>query len=249
LFFKIIAIATEKLNIDELIKKFKDVQSLNTNDIVKFYRANEPDLKATTINWRIYALVQMGILARIGRGKFTLGNSRIFIPEINSKLKTINSMLKKEFPFLDICLWKTSSFNEFMIHQPGRFYILIEVEKDATQSVFFFLKDAKYSVFIDPTKDLIEKYFPDEREILIVKPLITEAPVQDIEGLNTTTLEKMLVDVFCDDVILSAQQGSEMRIIFQEAMNKYTVNENRMIRYADRRRKKEKFMNYLCSFR
>ncbi|MBN1970260.1 MAG: hypothetical protein JW870_12900 [Candidatus Delongbacteria bacterium] len=231
-----------------MTKKFKDVQSLNTNDIVKFYRVNEPDLKATTINWRIYALVQMGVLSRIGRGKFTLGNSRIFIPEINSKLKTINSMLKKEFPFLDICLWKTSSFNEFMIHQPGRFYILIEVEKDATQSVFFFLKDAKYSVFIDPTKDLIEKYFPDEREILIVKPLVTEAPVQDIEGLNTTTLEKMLVDVFCDDVILSAQQGSEMRIIFQEAMNKYTVNENRMIRYADRRRKKEKFMNYLSSF-
>ena len=57
----------------------------------------------------------------------------------------------------------------------------------------------------------------------------------------------MLVDVFCDDVILSAQQGSEMRTIFQEAMDKYTVNENRMIRYADRRRKKKAFMDYLSS--
>jgi hypothetical protein len=129
----------------------------------------------------------------------------------------------------------------------GRFFILIEVERDATQSVFFFFKDAKYSVFIDPTKDLIEKYLQDEKETLIIKPLITEAPVQKIEGLNTTTIEKMLVDAFCDDVILSAQQGSEMRTIFQEAMNKYTVNENRMIRYADRRGKKESFMNYLES--
>ena len=245
MFYIIIAIATEKLNIKELTKEFKDVKSLNTIDIIKFYRISEPELKTTTINWRIYVLVQMGVLNRIGRGKFSLGDTKIFIPEISNKLRKINSKLKKEFPFLDICLWNTSSFNEFMVHQPGRFFILIEVEKDATQSVFFFLKEVKYSVFIQPTKGLIEKYLPDEKETLIVKPLVTEAPVQKIEGLNTTTLEKMLVDVFCDDVILSAQQGSEMRTIFQEAMNKYTVNENRMIRYAARRGKKKTFMNYL----
>jgi hypothetical protein len=246
---KTIAIATKKLHIEELTKEFKDVKSLNTNDIVKFYRIYETNIKINTINWRIYALVQMGVLSRIGRGKFSLGSSKIFKPEINSKLKAINSMLKKEYPYLEICLWNTSSFNEFMVHQPGRFYILIEVEKDATQPVFFFLKDVKHSVFLDPSKDLIEKYLPDEKETLIVKSLVTEAPTQIIEGLNTTTLEKMLVDVFCDDIILSAQQGSEMRAIFQEAMSKYTVNENRMIRYANRRRKKESFMNYLSSFR
>ena len=242
-------IATEKLNIEELKQVFKDIQSFNTKDLVDFYRSKEPELKTTTINWRIYSLVQKGVLTRIGRGKFSLGYNEIFIPEINSKLKTIHSKLKKEFPYLEICLWNTSSFNEFMVHQPGRFYILIEVEKDATQSVFFFLKEAKFSVFLDPTQDLIEKYLPDEKETLIVKSLVTEAPTQKIEGLITTTIEKMLVDVFCDDVILSAQQGSEMRTIFQEAMNKYTVNENRMIRYADRRRKKRTFMNYLSSFR
>ena len=38
---------------------------------------------------------------------------------------------------------------------------MIEVEKDATQAVFFFLKEAKYSAIIDPTKDLIEKYLPE----------------------------------------------------------------------------------------
>ena len=240
-------IATEKLNIEELKEVFKDVQSLNTIDIVDFYRSKEPELKITTINWRIYALVQMGVLTRIGRGKFSLGNSKIFIPEITSKLKAINSKLKKEFPFLEICIWNTSSFNEFMVHQPGRFYIVIEVEKDATQSVFFFLKEAKFSVFLDPTKDLIEKYLPDEKETLIVKPLVTEAPTQKIEGLITSTIEKMLVDVFCEEIILSAQQGSEMRTIFRESMSKYTVNENRMIRYANRRRKKDAFINYLSS--
>ena len=131
-----------------------------------------------------------------------------------------------------------------MVHQPGRFYILIEVEKDAAQSVFFSLKEAKYSVFVEPTKDLIEKYIPDEKETLVVKSLVTEAPLQKTDGIITVTLEKMLVDIFCDDVIFSAQHGSEMRTIFMEAISKYAVNENRMLRYANRRRKKESFTKY-----
>ena len=136
-----------------------------------------------------------------------------------------------------------------MIHQPGRFYILIEVDKEATQSVFFYLKEHKFSMFIEPTKDLIEKYLPDEKETLIVKSLVSEAPLQSIDKMNLPTLEKMLVDIFCDDIIFAAQQGFEMRTIFQEALNKYSVNENRMMRYADRRRKKDSFREYLNSFR
>ena len=169
------------------------------------------------------------------------------MPDISSKIKSLNLKLKKEFPYLNFCLWSTSSFNEFMVHQPGRFYILMEVEKDATQSVFFYLKENKFSVFIDPTKDLIEKYIPDEKETLMVKSLVSEAPLQVIEGVNFPTLEKMLVDIFCDDVIFAAQQGSEMRTIFREAIKKYTINNNRMFRYADRRRKKEDVKKYLNS--
>jgi len=189
-------------------------------------------------------LVQMGVLTRVGRGKFTLGKQKNYLPEISNDLESIYSRLIKEFPYLGICIWNTSSINEFMNHQPGRFYILIEVEKDATQSVFFSLKEAKYSVFIEPTIDLIEKYIPDEKETLIVKSLVTEAPLQKIDGINTITLEKMLVDIFCDEVIFSAQHGSEMRTIFKEAISKYVVNEDRMLRYANRRRKKESFTTY-----
>jgi len=72
-------------------------------------------------------------------------------------------------------------------------------------------------------------------------------PIQNIKGINTASLEKILVDIFCDDVLFSAQQGGEMRSLFKEALNKYSVNENRMLRYADRRRKKESLTKYLNS--
>lgn len=248
LHFNFFNIATDKLYIDQLKDFFRDKESFETLDIIEFYLHREPEVKTTTINWRVYNLVHSGVLTRIGRGRFAIGGNRTYTPEISSKIKSIYSKLKKEFPYLRMCIWNTSSLNEFMIHQPGRFYILIEVDKDAAQSVFFYLKENKFSVFIEPGKDLIEKYLPDEKETLIVKSLVSEAPLQTINRINSPTIEKMLVDIFCDDVIFAAQQGAEMRTIFQEALSKYTVNENRMLRYADRRRKKESIREYLSSF-
>ena len=90
----------------------------------------------------------------------------------------------------------------------------------------------------------MEKYLPDEKETLIVKPLVTEAPIQKAGGVISVTLEKMLVDIFCDETIFSAQHGSEMRTIFTEATSKYVIHENRMLRYANRRKKKETLKKY-----
>jgi hypothetical protein len=238
-------IAINKLHIEQFREYFKDKKFLETHDIIQFYKDLDASIKNATVNWRVYSLIQLGILNRIGRGKFVLGEGKMYLPENSTKIKSLNAKLKKKFPYLNFCVWSTSLFNEFMVHQPGRFYILVEVEKDATQSVFFYLKENKLSVFIDPTKDLIEKYMPDEKETFMVKALVSEAPIQLINGVNIPTIEKMLVDIFCDDVIFDAQQGNEMRTIFREAMKKYTINENRMLRYADRRRKKEDFKNYL----
>jgi hypothetical protein len=207
-----------------------------------------PSIKRSTINWRVYTLVQKGILKRVGRGEFTLGFNKNFFPEISPRMKSINNKLLKEFPYLNFCIWNTSSINEFMVHQPGSFYLIIEVEKEAAQSVFYFLRELKYHVFIDPTDEILEKYLLSDKEAIIVKTLVSEAPIQNINGFNTISLEKLLVDIFCDTVVFSAQQGAEMRTIFKEAFAKYSVNKSKMLRYANRRRKKETLQIYLSTF-
>ena len=179
------------------------------NRLTSFYRSIEPTVKESTVNWRIYSLVQSGVLTRIGRGKFILGNRKNYIPDLPPKLKTLNNKLRKNFPYLDYCLWTSALFNEFMLHQPGKFFLIVEVEKDATESVFFFMRQNKYSVFLEPTKELLNRYILDEKETWIVKSLVSEAPTQNISGIQSTTIEKLLVDLFCDTVILDAQQGSE----------------------------------------
>lgn len=132
-----------------------------------------------------------------------------------------------------------------MIHQPGRFFILIEVEKETTEPVFYFLKENKSNVFLEPSAEMINRYAINDKETVIIKSLVSEAPLQKMKGVTTITIEKLLVDIFSDTILFSAQQGSEMQHIFTEAFSKYTIHESRMLRYANRRRKKAEFNNYL----
>lgn len=189
--------------------------------------------------------MQSGVLQRIGRGKFTLGGGRTYIPEISKTTKTIFKRIKAEFPFANLCVWHTSVLNELMQHQPNRFFVLVETDKEATNSVFYFLREIKKSVFIEPTLDILEKYMLNEKEVIIVKSLISEAPTQTVNEIETATIEKILVDIFCDDVIFSSQQGAEMRTIFKNAFDKYTINQSKMLRYADRRGKKDEINNFV----
>ena len=160
-------------------------------------------------------------------------------------MKSIYKKLKKEFPYLKTCIWNTSILNEFMVHQPGRFYLIVEVEKEATLSVFYFLKEFYQPIFFEPTNDILNKYLPIDKEAIIIKPLVSESSVQNTNGVDTVSIEKLLVDILCDKVVFSAHQGAEMRTIFNEAFAKYSVNQDRMLRYASRRGKKESFQEYL----
>ncbi len=241
-------IEDKKLNIEKLKERFNDTEYLLTKDIAEFYLSLDPLVKKTTINWRVYALIKKGILTRIGRGKFCFGSSKIFAPELGRKEKVIYNKLKREFPFIEICIWNTKILNEFMQHQPGNFQLIIEVEKEVTQSVFYFLKELNYPVFVEPSIDIIEKYLPIDKEAIIIKSLVSESPLQDIRDVKTITVEKLLVDIFSDTVIFASQQGAELRTIFNNAFSKYTVNQSKMLRYANRRRKKETFNEYIDQF-
>lgn len=233
------------LNYLELQNHFKDHSSFSRRDILQFYKLLQPKVKDTTINWRIHTLIEAGILTRIGRGRYKFGEGRRYVPFISSTLKSLYRKIHTRFPYIEMCLWNTSILNELMTHQSGRYYTLVEAEKDTMESIFYFLKDSNKNVFLDPSEDIINLYAYSEKEAVIIKPLVSEAPTQKVQGVPTVTMEKMLVDIFCDTIIFQGQQGNEMHTIFLNSFDKYSVNENKMLRYANRRRKKEAFKTYL----
>lgn len=154
-------------------------------------------------------MVQKGILQRIGRGTFKFGQEKDYIPEVPSTMKNAYKKIGEKFPFLDLCIWDTSALNEFMVHQPSRFFTLIEVEKEATNAVFHYLKESNLAVFLDPSEEVLEHYLPEDENFYIVQSLVSEAPLKEVEGVTTATVEKILVDIFCDRILFSTYQGAE----------------------------------------
>ena len=224
---------------------FSEKDIFRTRDITEFYRSIKPDLKKSTINWRVYHLVKKGVLERIGRGTFKIGKKITFVPQISSKEVSLAKMIQARYPYSDLCIWNTSIINRFMLHQPFRFMTMVEVDKDSASSIFNYLREEGENAFLKPGREIIENYLQQVENPVVVRPLITEAPIQEVDNINTITIEKLLVDLFSDEVIFSAYQGNELNIIFKEVFSAYTVNEKKLLRYADRRKRKSKLIDYL----
>ena len=64
--------------------------------------------------------------------------------------------------------------------------------------------------------------------------------------MPTATLEKILVDIFSDEEF-QYLQSNELVVIFKSAFERYTINESKLIRYADRKRKKKQLLAFLRS--
>src|SRR5690606_536627 len=91
-----------------------------------------------------------GIISAPSRGIYELGSNTPFEPNISTGLKRIFNKVKREFPYITFCIWDTSWLNDFMRHQPFKHYIVVEVEKDAAESVFAFLTETIKNVFFNP---------------------------------------------------------------------------------------------------
>lgn len=143
------------------------------------------------------------------------------------------------FPFIELCIWNTLTINEFSQHQSNRRFFIIETDKDTNESIFYFLKERYSDVFLHPNKAILEQYVFDIPNAIIIKPLLSESPLQEVKKVNTITLEKMLVDIYCDTDLFEAFQGNEKKIIYSEAFKKYTINSNKLLRYASRRGRKD----------
>ena len=101
-----------------------------TSDIVDFYSKYESDIPRSTVNWRVYELVNQGVLERVGKGKFRLGHSKMYSPEISTRIFKLNRSIKDMFPYISFCIWRQSWINEFSQHIAKTGLVIIDVERD-----------------------------------------------------------------------------------------------------------------------
>lgn len=213
---------------------FKENGKLPKQKLVGSIKKDFPKWSDNTINMYLSKLKKEGIINAPSRGIYELESSTPFQPNISQGLKRIFNKVKREFPYITFCIWDTVWLNDFMRHQPFKHYVVMEVEKDASESVFTFLTEINKNVFFNPDEEIFNRYINNQDEVIIVKNLVSESPVVEKDKIIIPALEKLLVDMLIDTELFSAQQN-EKEFIMRSVMDRYTLNELKMRRYAVRR--------------
>lgn len=216
-------------------KYFSHQKTFDVKDIFRFFSGLNPSIPQTTVNWRIHNLVQSGVIQRIGRGIYRLGKSNIFEMNLSPQIKKTARNIKKELPYTDFCVWELAGINFFSHNLINFNLFFIDVERDAVDAVYYKLKETKKNVVN------IRKTYDDISELagnICIRPLVSHAPLQMQEHIQVATLEKILVDLATDKEFFPFQ-GNEIFTIYENAFEKYTINESSMLRYAARKEKRE----------
>jgi len=199
------------------------------------------------VNWRVFELVRQGVLERVGKGKFTVGESSFYLPDISPEIFKVDKAIKKAFPFVSYCVWPEKWINEFSRHISKTGIILVDIERDSAESVYFTLKDYFKEVFYKPSRELLQDYIQGLENATVVRNLVSEAPIQTVNGVSTVTIEKLLVDIFCD-MEFEYLQGREIGHIYENAFSRYSVNQTKLLRYAARKGKKDEIMRIIKQY-
>ncbi len=202
------------------------------------------------MGWRIYDLKKKNIIRSVKRGVYTISYKQEYNPEISKEILKISKKITELFEDVKYCIWDTSILNEFTQHQSANKIILIEVEKDFTESLYYELKDTfKYDFFINPNETTVDLYLSESQNPAVVKRLISRAPVyvqtQKKVRIHRPYLEKILVDLFCEEKLFYFFQGSELIHIYENAIKNYPVNYSRLFSYAKRRKKETEIKSFL----
>lgn len=223
---------------EQLRQHFRQRESFSRKELHAFYTQFKPDLKETTFRWIIYNLKEKQIITSISKGLFTLSFKPVFKPEIDKATRKVYTSIEKQFPTLKFCVWTTQFVSEFMLHIPAKQITILQVEKEALEPVYDFLKEQKFGdIFIQPEKKEIERYIYESKNAIVLFSLVSKSPIQKINNIATTTLEKLIVDLYSDKKIFAAFQGSELAHIVNTAYSRYAIDFTKVFHYAKRRRK------------
>lgn len=199
-------------------------------------------ITASSTEKALQRLVQSGNIEKgSGRGLYrnALNRKPEFIVSPSEGLAALYEQIKKEFPLLEIVALDIHAIMPLMHHIPNVKMTLLYAEKDGFSDVADTLETITDKlVFRNPSRnDLVHLAFG--RDFIVIRPLVSQSPVESCKGVRCPKIEKILVDILCDEEFYYLQ-GNETYEIYKTALADYSINQKALIRYAGRRSATEK---------
>ena len=220
---------------DKTVKSLYGLSFFDKNLFFEIVIENVGELSKSSLEKHLKKYLQSGEIARVGRNAYCVrGNLRDYKYDYSDLSIHIAKILNDEFYDLDFRISELYQMNRFLNHQIAHNVIFVFVEKELSTSAFERLKkEYAGNILINPTEDDFFNYRRDD--MIVVRNLLTESPKGKNEVWHTD-LEKMLVDIFSENLIKAMFSESEFLTIYEEAFGSYIIDESQMFRYAKRRK-------------
>ena len=216
---------------DQIIEYAEQHELFGVDEIIAEYDG----INRTTLLCMLSRLVREGELVRKTRGVYARRTqSSSFHVVLKEQERDICSLIRKSLPLISYCIYNGETLAPLQHHVFQNNATYIEVERDAVETVFHICKGSGFESYKSPSKEMTKDYIDLGKPVVIVKPLVTESPLTQNDGVMVPTLEKLLVDL-CKDEDFYFLQGVEETYIMENAWSLYDINESRLKRYAKRR--------------
>ena len=146
--------------------------------------------------------------------------------DITPDMRAVNDVLFQKCVGMDHCLIQKER------------NLIVEVPRSKVNHVIDVLKQSFPDVV-----DIRRAYLmlPDLHGFILVKPMISEAPVFICDSVSVPTLEKELVDRMADKEYEN-ESKEQKEASFMRSFEVYEINSSRLLRYAGRKGKKEEVL-------
>lgn len=213
-----------------------DVTRFTRKELLESFRMAGYMLSEASFYKKVEELVKNGQIIRVGRNVYSLPDDKRLTYEYKySELaESVAQEIAQQYPYVNFSIFEFVQLNDFVNHLIAHNVIFLSVEAEIMDFVFETLRD-KYpgKVLINPTVEIYHQYWSDN--MIVLGKLTTEAPKGQKVSWHTR-LEKMLVDIMAEPLLLASISRAEYPHIYEDAFDRYIVDENGLFRYASRRK-------------
>ena len=220
----------------QILEILRDANSFTRKELYDAMNDSGLSISDASFRYNLQKLIDSGYVARVGRNAYYViqeDKTQRYRHDYSEQAKNVTTAISVKYPKLKFSIFELMQLNEFVNHQLAHNVIFVSVENDFGEFIFDALKEKNPGrVLIYPTPDTFHQYWYSD--MIVIRKLVTEAPTNKKRPW-AARLEKILVDIIADPLIVNSISASEYPRIYTDAFQKYAVNECCLFRYAKRR--------------
>ncbi len=215
----------------KILDYVKEKRFLTTEDLTLSFGFR----RATAHNY-LSRLKKMGIISRIGYGKYRVGK---YVPPstmMTQKVAIVVNAIKEKMPYAELTAWSTENLARFSHYAIGKDVIFIETHKGTSMKIRDILLENGIRSLVGPSRREMGNIFSLLDEPLVIFQRKETYATETQGGSRSPFLERMLVDLYFYITRLDFPYPlDEYGRVLHNALRTCTLNTDMLRKYASRR--------------